>query len=56
MDLPSTGEGGTFYEFPAIPEGAKAFKKWYRAELDGLNLPTGTAEMCVCVSVAATPL
>jgi heme oxygenase len=38
LELPADGSGLKFYEFENIPEGAKAFKNWYRAELDGLSL------------------
>lgn len=38
LELPADGSGLKFYEFENIPEGAKEFKNWYRATLDGLSL------------------
>mmetsp|Transcript_61531 Transcript_61531/g.71904 ORF Transcript_61531/g.71904 Transcript_61531/m.71904 type:complete len:449 (-) Transcript_61531:55-1401(-) len=38
LSLPKSGEGTKFYEFDNMPEGAKAFKKWYRGALDEMSL------------------
>ncbi|GMH85798.1 hypothetical protein TL16_g10345 [Triparma laevis f. inornata] len=40
LNLPETGEGGRFYEFPEIKEGGKKFKNTYRDMLDRVR-PSG---------------
>ena len=47
LNLPETGEGGQFYEFPAIKEGGKVFKNEYRRMLDRLRTTTEEQDMIV---------
>ena len=47
MDLPDSGQGGTFYDFPEIPEGANKFKNTYRDLLDQLELTTAQVDLIV---------
>jgi heme oxygenase len=47
LNLPKSGEGGQFYEFPAIKEGGKVFKNEYRRMLDRLKITNEEQDMIV---------
>jgi len=47
LNLPETGEGGQFYEFPKIKEGGTVFKNEYRRMLDRIAVTTDEQDQIV---------